>query len=324
MGKNSSRNAAKQRQKRAVKQKIRQRTNRNMAMALQQMRYAAARDHGKNTVEGSKDLKRYDEDTEVEIFSCDGVGDCCMNAPVILDHDDVFRVFNNSAVRETFGIETTKDMFFSDSPILKYWVSRDAGVPMCVARRDKNEADNEECVFLISDEKGRRCMLGNDRPTVCRCTPVRRVAHKAVTGQMTGWKFIVNNIPCEICDKALNPKKVVIKDLLAENDMDIRHEKNGLYHGFCAWLSKNVKADEARKLAGMLLFDWDTYAMEIGKVPKEKVMQEQPPTSDSLLLSARTIIGMLIGDKSIPTLPDPDTQDNSPVQTTGDSRVIIP
>lgn len=295
MGKKSKKRSSslRRKQKEVVKSKMRKRVNRQTNLAMQRMRQAAMRQKGTSTGEEGEQLKKHEIDEKVTMPECDGVGDCCVNHAVILDPADVQRVLYNKAVQNTFGIVTTKDLYQGDQSILHYWIDKKSGVPMCVARRDQNEDGNEECVFLMTGEKDHRtCLLGDDKPTPCKVNPLRRVAAKDALGRMDGWRYAVNDTPCQICDKCDPDKNVQVKleDYLVESGMEERYKLNDLYHGYAGWLVKNIKPEELRQLAAMIMFDFDSYSMDIGGMSAEEAASLRPAGPESAILSSRSIV----------------------------------
>jgi len=250
---------------------------------------------------GTEEMERHEETSTVSIPKCDGVGDCCMNHTVVLDPADLQRILNNKDVQDTHGISLTTDLYQGDRALLHYWVDPKSGVPMCVVRKDQQEDGNEQCAFLTKEGGTVRCLLGDDKPTACAVNPVRRVASKDMLGNMEGWRYIVNDNPCQICKKCdeNDMREVQVEDHLESSGMKERYALNDLYHGFAGWLVANVKAQDMQQIATMLLFDFDSFSTGVGGMTREEAAGMRPASPESAILSARKIVEGIINPESM-------------------------
>jgi len=271
-------------------------------------------------------LEKHDADGTVSVPQCDGVGDCCVNHAVVLDPADLQRILYNKNVQKNFSIRVTSDLYRgTERPLLSYWIDKASGVPMCVVRRDKKEDGNEECAFLVTGEsRDRYCLLGDDKPTACKTNPVRRIASKDMLGRMEGWKYVVNDIPCQICDKCDDDKRIDVKieDHLVEQGMEERYAMTDLFHGFAGWLVKEIKAEEMQKLAAMIVFDFDSYSVDVGGMTIEQAQECRPASPENAILSAKQMVGMIVfPERFIPKEGADDTggdTDKKPSVESGD------
>jgi hypothetical protein len=236
---------------------------------------------------------------------CDGVGDCCFNHNTMLDHADVYRIVNNERVKELYDIQLTTDLCEGpeNRSLLHYWIDTKSGAPMCFVRRDDMEDKSQRCVFLVEEDGKMECLLGEDRPTVCLANPLRRVAEAGEDGKMKAWKYLTAK-SCAACSKCVknSDEKFVqskVEDHVSSRVSEGRYKSSELYHGFCGWLSKTVKPEPMKKLATMMIFDFDRFSVDIGMQTPEKAIESRPEPDkvDSLLSAAYGIIEGARGKK---------------------------
>ncbi len=287
-----------------VKKKLARRQAFKMGQAqvkyIMQARRAARRGEGMDVGGPQVPNDRYELDDEIEISQCDGVGDCCFNRAVILDPGDVQRILNNKRVQDTFGVEVTADLYRGAEDgrgLLRYHLDSKAGVPMCIARRDFQEDGNETCVFAESgDDNTAVCMLGDDRPTVCKSNPVHRVAKLNEVGRLEAWQYVVSEQACVACPKCSKEKQTVkVESWMVDHGMEERLSVTDLFHGFNGWLVREIKTEEMKQLACLMIFDFDSYSMEIGGVAKEEAIKNRPPTGQSAIAAAKYAIEGISG-----------------------------
>lgn len=298
----------KRRQGKAAKAIARKRLNKQAKAAMGKLRDMARRG-GANveTVEAPKSTS-YSLEDELECAECSGVGHCCIDTMVPLDPADVWRMMGNAELRKTFGIELTTDLTKppEERGIIYYWVDPRTGAPRASMRFDTGEDGKKRCAMLKTTTTGEgeesySCILGDDRPTVCKANPVGRIAENNEKGRLVGWKYVLQDAPCQACPSNCGSKTVKVEDWMKSKDMEARYAIKDMFHGFVGWLVREIKTEELRKMATMLVFDYDRFPMEAGGFSKEEVIENRPESPENLLVGARIIIDGIMQGMTVPT-----------------------
>jgi hypothetical protein len=211
-------------------------------------------------------------DDEIAFYECDGVGQCCLDRPLALEPGDVLRLMKNDAFRETFGIESTKDLYRKNEdgkPLLVRVYDEKSGLPACFAVPvflGKDDDSQTACPFYLNGDVA-KCHLGEDRLTQCTADPVVRLARMNGKRQIEGWSYALNDIPCMGCPKACSDKMHVCdtSDWLIEKGMggvEGRFTESDTYTAFCDWLKRKKYPMPLNRMAVELLYNWNAVVDE--------------------------------------------------------------
>ncbi|TRO55181.1 hypothetical protein E2P64_07555 [Candidatus Bathyarchaeota archaeon] len=293
--KKSQKKTMKRNQKEAIKKKARKQINREAMLAFNRMRRRARHTESVNLSHSQPILELSDE---VSLPGCNGIGECCKNKIVRLNPGDIWKIMHCERMRNEFGIELTVDLFKppEERGWLHYNLDPRAGIPVCTIRRDLQPNDVDHCAFLEVIDDEYRCILGDDRPMACMATPITRIGKKDKMGRLDGWQYVMMDDPCANCAKVKEEKLVMtVEDWLKQQGMEDRYRIADMYFGFQGWLARDVKAEEMKQLATMLVFDYDRYPMDIGGLSRKEVIEHRPAYSpEEVMTNARMVVSNIV------------------------------
>jgi len=281
-------------QKDAIKKKARKLVNRQSMMMANRMRRMARHTESVNMGDQKPVIEL---DGEISLPKCDGVGECCKNKIVRINPGDIWKMMHNERMRTEFGVELTVDLFKppEERGWLHYNLDPRAGIPVCTIRRDLQEDDMDHCAFLVVKDEHYICLLGDDRPMACQANPVTRVGKKNAMGRLEGWNYTVMDEPCATCPKNTEEQlTITVEEWLQKRDMEERYRIADMYFGFQGWLARDVKAEEMKQLATMLVFDYDRYALDIGGISREEILENRPESPEHVMTNARMVVESIV------------------------------
>lgn len=333
-GKKKEKAASRRSQRRAARDSARRRMDRQVKAQMDKLRHAVQTGRGGvasvNMGGGIGPIRELGD--EVDIAKCDGVGHCCIDTMVPIDPGDVWNIMHSPEVQDTFGVEVTSDL--SKSPeergLIYYWLDPRTGAPRASLRQDESEDGKRRCVMLKEIEEDGEisysCLMGDDRPTVCLANPIGRVGKKNDKGRLAGWGYVVQDDPCAECPKGCEQESVVVEDHLKGRGMEERYAITDMFHGFVGWLVREVKPEEIRQLAAMLIFDYDRFPMEAGGLSKEQVFDNRPESVENLLVGAKMIVeGVLRGNPQSTSMEKVDAEtEEAPGEAPADEGSVEP
>lgn len=295
----------KQKQKRASKAIARKKLD---SMAKRQV--AIWMRHRRNYIDkseavdaGDSPLPTLGSDSMVAIPDCQGVGECCFGANILVEPSDVLRIVKNQRIRETFGIRTTEDLFVDrngDRPLLHMQVQQVKNkslVPICFAVLKKIEDKNGEevlgCPFFSETDGVSDCLLGGDCLSMCVSSPVDRLLMPKEKGERSSFGYAVDDTVCLGCRfrKSHDVINYSVSDWVRVCGAELRHKESEQFLGFLSWLSASRSDEESVKIAASVLYDFDRVTrMMLSKESVDDIEAERPKDVVSILKSAKLIV----------------------------------
>lgn len=213
---------------------------------------------------------------------CNGIGECCKDIVVYLDPFDVWRIFNNTAVRDKYNIGTSRDLYGKSGP-LEYWIHPDSGQLRC---NIKATAKGEPCRLHESGQ----CLLCKDRPTDCLARPLLQQRFGLVLDAELC-------AVCATCDKKIPiPSVLSISSFLAQRDViPFRTTERGLFSMFEKKLydlaiTKDGSSDlHMLSTALVMTFDFDHLFIK-GKVPPSEMVKVRPRNASELIAGVYVVM----------------------------------
>ena len=233
-------------------------------------------------------------DDSIAFANCDGVGACCLDQPLAVEPGDLLRIVKNDAVRMSFGIEKTQDLFAEREdgrPLLVHFWDEASRVPACFAVPVLlSEANDSQTACPFYQQDGSACMLGDDRLTQCKSAPVFRMARLDGNRKIDGWIYRLNDVPCMGCPKDCGKDRRImsVKEWMGLSGMDGgegRFAETDLYVACCDWLRRMELSVEYNRMAAEFLFNWNV------------LIEENPGNAKELITSTRLFLEGIIREK---------------------------
>lgn len=271
-------------------------------------------------------------DNEATFARCDGVGECCKNRAIFVEPSDVFRIFHNERARKKFGIETTMDLYPSESTSapLSVYLDKKTLTPFCSVFRvnlhellktkeqckhvqsiafnpgSDDQAADQVCPFFeVGDDGKPECILGEDRLSQCLSDPVVRMNRLNTGRRLHSFNHAINAEPCTGCRSAddKSDRTVVVKDWLIEKGAEDRAVDADWFHGFIAWFRScsSVLGEEAKEavwgIATTLIFNWHSFVMKDLKQSKTMALENSPETPSQIYAGARMVLEGIVASE---------------------------
>ena len=257
-----------------------------------------------------KSRKVYGIDDIVNIPNCNGAGECCCGVKLMVEPSDVWRIMNNKRACEKLGIKTTMDLYNEDpeKAILAYSVTGPDADPMCVAvLKEKAHGLYKVCPFLEKKDEGYECILGADKLTTCKTTPIGRTIVRE-TGE---WGYVVTDAFCKECPKSQERIDVRIEHWLKEHGMEDRYRQTEMWNGCIMWIKTKAKDELYKRLAVLVGYDWQRVPAEGANMSVEESVKHMPGSPEELLQSIGRTVELAMEESRKQEKTDEDTSEGN-------------
>lgn len=276
-------------------------------------------------------VEKLTADSEVR-FCCDRAGRCCFGRNIPVSPEDIWNIMKNDRIKKYGYWSTTSLLIKYNQYGFIHWGIKDGNpfgtmvfhrllpydpnsVPKCpMASPVALTRGNEDYIKLFSGIRKNgvpakemfwrnddempvfQCLLGDDRPTVCKSYPIGRAGMLEDGDDYRKWRFLIDRRLCLKCfPESFLGKKTTVRDYIHDTGLVHRYKDVISWNMFCMWM-KNQKLDDRQiYMASSLAFDFDRPLLKGGLRPTE--LDKYRPKSFSDMLER--IKGIIIRENKI-------------------------